>query len=30
MAHARLLVIYKVDLPGGIQSLANFRIENRS
>lgn len=30
MAQARLLVIYKVDMPGGIQSLATFRIENRS
>ncbi|MGY4652491.1 hypothetical protein [Mycobacterium sp. URHB0021] len=30
MAQARLLVIYKVDVPGGIQSLATFRIENRS
>ncbi len=30
MAQARLLVIYKVEMPGGISSLATFRIENRS
>lgn len=30
MAQARLLVIYKVEMPGGIESLATFRIENRS
>ncbi|MBI5337086.1 MAG: hypothetical protein HZB45_05310 [Mycolicibacterium rufum] len=30
MAQARLLVIYKVDMPDGISSLATFRIENRS
>lgn len=30
MAQARLLVIYKVDIPGGIESLPSFRIENRS
>lgn len=30
MAQARLLIVYKVEIPGGIQSLATFRIENRS
>lgn len=30
MAQARLLVIYKVDMPNGLSSLATFRIENRS
>jgi len=30
MAQARLLVIYKVEMPNGIESLATFRIENRS
>jgi hypothetical protein len=30
MAQARLLVIYKVEMPAGIESLATFRIENRS
>ena len=30
MAQARLLVIYKVEMPDGVSSLATFRIENRS
>ncbi|MGV0646768.1 hypothetical protein ABQE44_25645 [Mycolicibacterium sp. XJ2546] len=30
MAQARLLAIYKVRMPEGIESLATFRIENRS
>ncbi len=30
MAQARLLAIYKVEIPGGFQGLATFRIENRS
>lgn len=30
MAQARLLAIYKVDIPGAFQGLATFRIENRS
>lgn len=30
MAQARLLVIYKVQMQSGIESLATFRIENRS
>jgi hypothetical protein len=30
MAQARLLVIYKVEMPDGVESLATFRIENRS
>ncbi|ORB07506.1 hypothetical protein BST30_06025 [Mycobacterium mantenii] len=30
MAQARLLVIFKVEMPGGLESLATFRVENRS
>ncbi|KAA0102596.1 hypothetical protein CIW47_24530 [Mycolicibacterium sp. P1-5] len=30
MAQARLLTIYKIEIPNGLMSLASFRIENRS
>lgn len=30
MAQARLLAVYKVDIPGAFPGLATFRIENRS
>src|SRR3954454_1179840 len=30
MAQARLLTVYKVDIPGAFPELATFRIENRS